>query len=100
MEALKEQVRGWYVAGPPEKETTAKGHQYTVILSPKAKERKITNIRKLARTIKDDTFWTVCTVSMGAIDRLTTAEQRATFLTESQTGSRTVKAVPNTQETK
>lgn len=95
LEALKNQIRGWYASEPPELEITASGNEYTVILSPKAKERKITNIRKLARKMKD-AFWAACTVPLGAIDRFfPKPEDRADLLAESQTGSRTVKAVRN-----
>jgi hypothetical protein len=48
----------------------------------------------MARMIKD-AFWSVCTIPVGAIDRLTTPEQRKTFMSEERSGSRTVKAVSN-----
>ncbi len=94
METLKKQIRGWYENQAAEAEFTAKGHEFTAILSKKAKERKITNIRKLARFL-GKVFWDVCTVGMEAIDKYTTEEQRAKFLAEGLTGSRTVKAVRN-----
>jgi hypothetical protein len=97
MTALASQIRTWIGYPPhlpkPNESLILEGNRYKVVVGAQEKERTITDMRKVYRLWGVSAFLERCKVTLGLIDKFTTEEQRAKFITEKQTGSRSLDAV-------
>lgn len=95
-DALRKEIAGWYDGENATVGFVAQGAEFGVIVGPRARERRVTNMARLAKLL-GKRLVDYCTVPLSAIDRLFDAEQQKEFITESQTGSRTVRVIPKAQ---
>jgi hypothetical protein len=98
LKVVKDEIASCYADSPGEAHE-AEGKLYLVQVSPRATERKFiqdanwkqSGMYRLQRLLGIERFLTWCTFPLASVDRLTS--DTSTFLEETQTGTRTVKAV-------
>jgi hypothetical protein len=91
--ALEREIASWYDEQAPEEAYEVEGTVYTVQISARKRERRITDLPALFKHLGKLEFVRWCTFPLSAIDKLIDKDLQSEFLTEERTGSRTVKAV-------
>jgi hypothetical protein len=90
---LKAEIQSWYDAAPADTTDVVEGQKFSVQISARGNERKITNMLKAYRLLGLQTFLEHCTIALKVIDKLIDPEKHKSFIEETQTGSRRLTAV-------
>lgn len=92
-ERIRKQADSDHIAA--NEKATYSGRSYSVILGARKMEREISNRSKLKSFLtRLKVFDKVWKVNLGDIDKHATAEEQKAFIAESQTGPRSIEAVP------
>lgn len=93
-EEVRKLIQGNFVASLAGASYTEHGTRFTCIVGPRENERKITDMRKLAKILKDR-FFAICSVALKKLDAEGLSdEQLKGLVTQDRTGTRSVKVVP------
>ena len=92
-EETRKLIQVCYGASAADQSFIEHGARFTCIVGQRENERKITDMRKLAKLLKDR-FFSICSVPLKKLDAELPADQHIGLVTQARTGTRSVKVVP------
>lgn len=95
---LRDKINGWFENDPREGPLTANGRKWQVQLSAKRNQRTFSDKKKafnlLRKRLGFDGLIAVLDIPLGVLDKNASDSERACFLVEERSGSRTLSVVP------
>jgi hypothetical protein len=90
---LRKMVASWYDEEAPEADFQASGDKFTAVIEARGWERRITDMRKLAKILTHALFFEHCSFALGKFDKLVDVEKHKDLVVKEQTGTRTVTVI-------
>ena len=90
---VRAQILSWYEDKPEEKSFVVEGERHSVVVSERSKARKIRSMPKLFKRLGQKLFLQLCTFALKYVDEHAPLTERPAYLSEAQTGPRTLKCV-------
>lgn len=93
LKQLKNEIASWAADAPAERGASYDGLRYTAQVSPRALERRIGDMAKVAEAMGSEEFWKRCSLALQALDAYVPDAAARGLVTETRTGARSVTAV-------
>lgn len=90
---IRDEILAWFPDQPAAESVRFETNAFAFEITPKAWERRIRNIRVLAKRLGTALFFRHCRIPLEVIDAHLLPEERAEHIVESQTGPRRIIAV-------
>ena len=87
---LEATILGWYEKTPADTAAIAEGERFKLPISACAVKRSIRNVAAFFKLVGQRKFLSICSITLGAIEKELPKDQRAKFITSEQSGARRI----------